>query len=76
MNWKNPETEKPNDGDEILIREYYKSPKYGQFRINYRVMMYFDDFGFELEYKCNRNLYKYKITHWMKIEEPVKTMAR
>lgn len=70
MKWRLPKDERPKDGDYILIREFYKSPRYGQFKINYRVILYFEEFGFEHEYKVNRNLYKYKITHWMSIEEP------
>lgn len=70
MKWRNPLNEKPEDESYILIREYYKSPRHGRFKINYRVMLYFDEFGFELEHKVNKNLYKYKITHWMEIVEP------
>ena len=70
--WKRPEEELPKDGEEILIREYYKSPKHGQFRNNFRVITFFDEYGFELEEKRYKHIFKYKITHWMSIP-PIKS---
>ena len=35
--WKNPEKEKPQDGEIILIREYYKSPKVVDIQMNIKL---------------------------------------
>lgn len=68
--WKNPKKELPNDGEVVLIREYYHSPKHGIYRNNYRVMTFTIKHGFELEEAINkRKCGFYRITHWMKIPE-------
>ena len=65
--WHDPKTEKPEDGELVLIREYYKSPRYGKFVNNYRVITYWEQFGFEIEENINRFCKNYRITHWMRI---------
>lgn len=59
----------PNDCEQVLIREYYKSPRYGKFRNDYRVAYYFEKYGFEGEIQNKRWCYGYRVTHWMRIPE-------
>ena len=67
IHWRDPQTEKPEDGEMVLIREYYKSPRYGKFVNNYRVFTYLERFGFDLEENINHFCKNYRITHWMRI---------
>lgn len=64
--WRSVEDELPEDGQKILIREYYRSAKSGRFVNHVKEYIYFAEYGFELEgkkYSCLR----YRITHWMPI---------
>lgn len=67
--WKNPQKEKPQDGEIILIREYYKSPKNGKYTNEYRVVKYFEKLGFEMFENLYHYVSNYKITHWMSIPD-------
>lgn len=64
--WYKPSERLPEDGQVVLIREYFRSAKSGRFEIHVRELMYFEQYGFELEERIHRHL-KYRITHWMAI---------
>lgn len=66
LKWYKPSERLPEDGQVVIIREYFRSAKSGRYVIHVREFMYFEQYGFELEERCNRHL-KYRITHWMPI---------
>lgn len=66
--WRNPKDELPEDGQVVLIREYYRSAKTGKFVNHIKEFLFLEEYGFELEE--NRYDYlNYRITHWMPIPE-------
>lgn len=71
VKWYKPSERLPEDGQVVLIREYFRSAKSGRFVIHVRELMYFEQYGFELEERTHRHL-KYRITHWMPIP-PIET---
>lgn len=71
--WRRADDEFPEDGDMVLIREYYRSPKTGKFVNHVRELLYYAEYGFTFERVLNANLPSYRITHWMPIPELPKT---
>ncbi len=66
IRWIKPSERLPEDGQVVLIREYFRSARSGRYVIHVRDFVYFEQYGFELEEYSNRDL-KYRITHWMPI---------
>lgn len=66
IKWFKPSERLPEDGQVVLIREYFRSAKSGRYVIHVREFMYFEEYGFDLEEQIHRHL-KYRITHWMPI---------
>lgn len=62
--WNDARTTEPDDGEEVIIREYYKGAKTGRLRTYFRSMIYDKKYGFQFEEQTNRRL-KLRITHWM-----------
>lgn len=66
IKWYRPSERLPEDGQVVIVREYYRSAKSGRYVNHVKEFMYFEQYGFELEERIYRHL-KYRITHWMPI---------
>lgn len=73
--WVRANERLPEDGELILIREYYRSARSGRFVNHIREFLYLEQYGFEFEEQANSNL-KYRITHWMPIPQLTPKMKK
>lgn len=66
IKWYKPSERLPEDGQIVIVREYYRSAKSGRFVNHFKEFLYLEQYNFELEERILRRL-KYRITHWMPI---------
>lgn len=66
--WRDVKTDKPKNGERIIMRVNYRSAKSGRYVVHIEEDYYFDQYPFELKEQTHKNL-RYKITHWMPFPE-------
>lgn len=67
--WRNPSKEKPNDGEQVLLRVSYISLFWKEPTIRYDLYTYHRDGGFKYYEKCHVKETQTRVTHWMRIPE-------
>lgn len=65
--WRDPSKEKPNDGEEVLLRVSYISLFWKEPRIRYDLFTFCRNTNFKYYEKCHTKESQTKVTHWMRI---------
>lgn len=65
--WRDPSREKPNEGEEVLLRVSYISVLSKEPSIRYDLYTYHRDGGFKYYEKCHTKESQTKVTHWMRL---------
>lgn len=73
--WRDVKTDKPKNGERIIMRVNYRSAKSGKYVAHIEEDYYFDQYPFELKEQTHKNL-RYKITHWMPFPERPKKQRK